>query len=245
VDAAFLDPSGRLVVKLGASTLSSGPELSFSVPGGLGLALADVDGDGLIDVVTDGDGGLSVLHGMGTGGVWNGSFSAPLTVPTASTPRRIVLADLDGDGHLDAVVGSYGPQIAIHKGMPGGSFSSAQLVAPGGTDFSVAVGDFNSDGRLDIAVATLDGQLQILLGVGSVGNPSFSLAHTYLPGGEPLEAAVADLNGDGVADIAFSNNPGSVTVCLGHASGGVGDGSFTAPQELRRRRGHALRLRGG
>src|SRR5207244_1519564 len=94
----------------------------------------------------------------------------------------------------------------------------------------VATGDFNHDGILDLAFSVNAG-LAVMLGQGSggVGNGAFGAGATFAAGTNPQGLAVADLNEDGIEDIAIVNgSSNSVSIFLGLGSGGVGNGSFAA-----------------
>ena len=98
---------------------------------------------------------------------------------------------------------------------------------------AVGVGDFNRDGDLDLAVATgswsdpsTPGLVSILLGS---GDGTFSTGLDYAAGIRPHGLVVADLNEDGILDLAIANYghdyQGSVvTILLGN-----GDGTFRGP----------------
>jgi hypothetical protein len=89
------------------------------------------------------------------------------------------------------------------------------------------VGDFNGDGIPDLAVANQlqgTGRINILLGN---GDGSFQAIQSYSVGAFPTSVAVADLNGDGILDLALVNDyypNGTLSILLGN-----GDGSFQAP----------------
>ena len=115
-------------------------------------------------------------------------------------------------------------------GNVGGSFQAAVNYPAGGSATGAAVGDFNGDGKADLAVGVSagfgNGSLAILLGN---GDGTFQAPVLWsVTGASPVSVAVADLNGDGKADIVtanFGNNEiqdyGSLSVLLGN-----GDGTF-------------------
>src|SRR6266702_4699902 len=119
-----------------------------------GVAVGDLNGDGLMDIVAlKGDNTLSVL--LGTGG---GAFAAPTNFPTGgSDPYHFLLADMNLEGRLDAVVANYGSQqVGVLLGNGDGSFQPAVNYGNVGRAIAVAVGDWNRDGRPDIAAARYD-----------------------------------------------------------------------------------------
>ena len=80
----------------------------------------------------------------------------------------------------------------------------------------VAVADLNGDGKPDLAVANLGpaptGSVSVLL-QDSARPGVFLTASSYAGFGEPLGVVIADLNGDGLPDIALADAT-SATVML-------------------------------
>jgi hypothetical protein len=148
--------------------------------------------------------------------------------------RSVAVGDFNGDGSPDLAVAGYGNSsdhpgtvtILLEKGN--GTFQVAQSYATGSYTFSMAVGDLNSDGKLDLAVTndySEAGTVSVLLGQ---GDGSFQAPQSYAAGSYPISLAVADVNSDGIPDLAVANvadDLGTVSVLLGQ-----GDGTFQAPQ---------------
>ncbi len=125
------------------------------------VAIADLNGDSVADlVVLKGDNTLGVL--LGTGG---GSFAAPTNFPTGgSDPYHFVLADLNGDSRLDAIVANYGSRtVSVLLGNGDGTFQPTLNYGNVGNVRAVAVGDWNRDDRPDIAAAYWDADYVVLL----------------------------------------------------------------------------------
>lgn len=213
------------------------------------VALADVNGDGRLDlVVADacqssvcGDhGAVSVLLGNGDGSFQNAVIYDAGGMSTDS----VAVADVNGDGKPDIVIAnlcatsvcSNDGSVGVLLGNGDGTFRSVVTYDSGGSrSSSVAVADVNGDGKPDVVVANIclagsecgAGTVAVLLGN---GDGTFKSPVTYQPGGYyPVSVAVADLNADGKPDLAvasnsFANNEcdgGPVSVLLGN-----GDGTF-------------------
>src|ERR1700735_1939408 len=77
----------------------------YPVPGASMEVLADVNGDGILDIITangvspSGDGGVSVLLGIG-----NGTFHDAKKIVSGGSPSAVVVADFNNDGKLDIAV---------------------------------------------------------------------------------------------------------------------------------------------
>ncbi len=114
----FLYGSGDFIGQTGAPRFQLEMERLDGVTAGRrsAPALADLDGDGLLDLVLGREaGGLAVYRNAGTRNaprfVEDASFTLPL--PPMSSPA---LADLDGDGALDVLAGSAGGGVVFWKG---------------------------------------------------------------------------------------------------------------------------------
>jgi hypothetical protein len=190
----------------------TGPRV-VSLSGGAyqSLAIGDVNGDGLPDLVS-GDG--YVAYGEG-----GGNFSAPVSYPVDSylETTGLVLADLSNNGLTDIVVGAqYFISVLLNdsnKEFEDGIWTSVT----GGAGCGVK-GDFNGDGKVDLAVNNANG-ISILLGTGKGATPFTAGTNIALAGAECL--VTGDLNGDGIPDLLVPVN-GTVVAYLGN-----GDGTFT------------------
>jgi hypothetical protein len=165
-------------------------------------ALADLDRDGDLDVLTSNDSPDKKLVYLNNG---KGQFSVAGTwgAPEWST-RNASVADLNGDGNVDVVAANRpGPSfVCLNQG--GGRFTSPCIAIPAESATSIVPADFDRDGFLDLAVPSRDGgQSRIYFNDGRAG-----FART-LPFGPPDAAArvgaAADFNGDGFVDLVVGD----------------------------------------
>jgi hypothetical protein len=201
------------------------------------LAVADLNGDGKLDLVAATGGqtsGVSVLLGLG-----DGTFASPVTYSSnllSIYSTSIAVADFDGDGGLDlALITSSGANnvVAVLLGNGNGTFQSPPALYSGGLQPQAVVAlDAKGDGRPDLAV------------VGAGASPSFASLTVVINRGDgsfPSRAAlpvpkyaysavVGDFDGDGKPDIAIASE---TTDSTGQFTGGVisllpgnGDGTF-------------------
>jgi hypothetical protein len=190
------------------------------------VRLADVNGDGRLDLIAANSGANSVSVLLGNG---DGSFQNPQSFAVGITPNSVEGADVNGDGHLDLVVTNFvSKTVSVLLGNGDGSFQPQQTFVTGKFPVSVAVADLDGDGRLDLVVANegqnpIPGSVSVLLGN---GDGSFQDQQTFATGTLPFTVATGDLNGDGKPDLITPNlSSNTVSVLLGN-----GDGTFQPQQ---------------
>jgi hypothetical protein len=186
------------------------------------VAAGDINGDGIGDILAanfTATGSISVFLGNG-----NGTFVSKGTFAVGGGyPQCIALADVNGDGNLDALVG-VGNNIEVLLGNGNGTFGAGTAFAAGGSTSALAVVDINNDGKLDVVCAS-GTHVAVLLGN---GNGTFGTATTFaaVTGGSIRGLAVGDVNGDGNKDVVVNDYTAhAVVVLLGN-----GNGTLQAPR---------------
>ncbi len=182
------------------------------------IAAADVDGDGIPDMIVANEADDSVGVFLGNG---NGAFGPQTTFYAGPTPVAIAVGDFNHDGKIDLAVGDINDHtVSILLGDGHGAFqySTSRSFTVGSDPVSIAVADVDGDNHLDVIVANShDSNVSVLLGN---GDGSFKPQATFGAGTGPSSVAVADLNGDHKLDLVIANfNGGNLSVLLGNGNG--------------------------
>jgi uncharacterized protein (TIGR03437 family) len=265
--ASLYAPASEVAVMLGTGGGAFSPPAVFPVAGvynALGgfnipgpLAVGDMNGDGVPDIVTN---GITILLGDGQGGF-------PTRKDFLNTNNNpVILADFDRDGKMDVVIGVGSPlvlsreyptgpglpntedELTVFFGDGAGGLTAAPLASPpiqatlrslpfnlpyGAQNPWIALtsGDFNKDGIADLAVVSGFQFLSVFLSSASDAiTPTFAYDFTVTdhPEAYPTSVVTADFNQDGIPDLA-------VAVARPTGPGsimiflGKGDGTFLAP----------------
>jgi hypothetical protein len=157
------------------------------------IAIADVNGDGLNDLVITDPGPVGsppTVNILLQDPKSPGTFLAPVSysLPGNSIPQSIVVADVNGDGHPDVVIGgSTAVSVFLQDATAPGTFLAANNYTVTSAN-EVAVADVNGDGLVDIVVP-VGVSHPIVSGVITI-NPGVLLQVTGSPG---TFSAVQDL----------------------------------------------------
>lgn len=191
--------------------------------GMFGTDLADVDGDGDLDLASISFGccaGVHVYLNQGDG-TWVESFG----FLGGNSRQELTFGDLDGDARPDVVVAHDAGTVYLGDGS--GGFVPADSNLPGGSyRVGVSVGDVDRDGADDLA--WIRSGAPAVWGLGSDG--LWRDLGAGLPASGDWQATqLAEMNGDGLTDLmAFGD--GLFTLWLGDGAGSwTPGGSFTTP----------------
>ncbi len=201
----------RQVPAAGSGVLISGVDAA-------GMDVADVTGDGILDVVVAflGDQRIVVLPGTRESFV----FGAPVETATNGHPFGLSVADFDTDGKPEvAVTLATESVVAIFETKPNGQLGEPVNIPVGPGPTFLRKADFDGDGRMDLAVSSaLDNSLQLL--IAAVGGGFRPL--TIPTGTGPTALLARDLDLDGFPDLLVTTlNAMTFEVLLGDGRGGV------------------------
>ncbi len=249
---------GEIAVLLGNGdgTFQSAVTYSAGAYGAFSLAIGDVNGDGIPDIIVadlcqttqsgsceNQPGSVSVLLGNG-----DGTFQSATTYNSGGeVADAVAIGSLRGNGQMDLVVANSGQigsegSVAVLLNRGNGTFQPAVPYPSGGYSAdSVEIGDVNGDGYPDLIALNwcgsyncdpdATGEAAILLGN---GDGSFQNTATYSSGGSyGYSLGVADLTGNGILDLVAAyqceGNRGGFGCPSSDAAGvllGDGNGGF-------------------
>jgi len=189
---------------------------------------ADLNGDGVLDIVTPNtiSHDVSVLLGRG-----DGTFSPHATVPAGRGPRTAVTADFDEDGRIDLAVSDvFDRAVLVLRGDGRGGFGRPTRFRAGDQPRNLITRDLDRDGHADLAVVNRrDDTVGVYLGRGDGSFPApvtFAAGNRLAEGedGDAYDLDSADFDRDGALDLAVANRASNNLSIMP----GNGDGTFQA-----------------
>lgn len=191
------------------------------------IAMADLDGDGDLDIYE----AMSITSGylVAADRVWlndgTGTFTDSGQRLGSAWNADVELADMDGDGDVDAVVAdpASDPSVNVYFNDGHGVFDDSATPAAGAQVRAIAVGDVDGDGDKDVVCGN-NVTVRVLLndGSGQLADSGQQLGDSY-----SNSVTLADVDGDGDLDVIngadkiFTNNltPAVNTIWLNNGAG--------------------------
>jgi streptogramin lyase len=241
-----LDGDGKLDVVAGTYNNSKSVLINKSIPGKIIFSdridfgnvafsasfsgIADLNGDGKPDIsVTENAEANFFINNTSMVGTPVLKENAPVAVRSSTSFSAIETIDLDGD-HLPELLhyGSYEQMLGIYKNVPPIGFQSPfpakiQINVGSGTK-KLSFGDLDNDGKVDIVILnTTVNTMTILRNTSTVGSLSFATTATFSIE-DPRAISLADINGDGKAEICLVSGNTTLVIYKNSAE----KGSITA-----------------
>jgi hypothetical protein len=185
-----------------------------------GIALADFDGNGALDIaIANGAGQPDTVYG--NDGAGNFTLMATLD---PSNGNDVAVGDFNNDGNWDIAVAAASPN-PVYLGDGSGGFT-LHAVLGDADSYGVAVGRMDANNRDDLVFANVGSGSRVWIKNAGAGFTPLA----PLPIGDAVAVAAGDLNADGLSDVVFGRVPTNVgDIPANPVLLNPGTGAFGAP----------------
>jgi len=190
-----------------------------TLDGARGHDVADLDGDGDLDIVATTYVGDSVVWYENDGG----NFGAAQTIgANINGSTDVAAGDIDGDGDVDLVAGSYSSdQMLLYVNDGSGNFTETQFANLDGAR-DVRLADLDGDGDLDVLAAGYNGDKVVWYA--NAGDGTLGAEQVLGTPNGPTRVITADMDGDGDLDVLAADYFGNTVQYYQN----LGAGTFAA-----------------
>lgn len=231
-DVVVANESGAMISVLrntsvvGTISFAAKQDLSVGTGNVSSVELADIDGDGKLDIIASvfTSNKVSIFRNTSSKGSITTDSRVDLTPTGGVYVRELAIGDLNGDSTLDIVATDDGASkvfIYQNNSTPGtisaNSFNSAVTVSTAVGCYAVAIEDMDKDGKNDLLVnLTSANQLGVFInqiGTGTIAQTFFGTAVNFTSGNTPYYGLItSDLDLDGDKDVAVANVGGTISI---------------------------------
>nr|WP_257469951.1 FG-GAP-like repeat-containing protein [Prochlorococcus marinus] len=199
--------TARLTITDDDALTFTASDIATSADGAQDVKVADMDGDGDLDIVSASPLDDTIAWYENDGAA-NPTFTAANIYTSATEARNIHIVDLDGDGDLDIVGAGSGNDVVgwlENDGAANPTFSNEILATSADGAHDVYVADLDGDGDLDIVSASINDDTIAWYENNGAADPSFTAADIATNADYALGVHIADMDGDGDLDIVSAS----------------------------------------
>ena|GEM_PF-2178594 len=206
-----INPSGELRwrIKTGAKrklTLTAS-DIATSAARAYGVFLADMDGDGDMDILSASNADNTIAWYENNGAA-DPTWTATDIATSAAGANSVFAADMDGDGDMDIVSSSANDNtIAWYEndGNANPTWAAADIATSANSARSVFVADMDGDGDMDIISASYNDNTIAWYENNGAANPTWTATDIATSAAGALSVYAADMDGDGDMDIVSAD----------------------------------------